>query len=137
MGQGYVADTHALAIRVGELRAVASEVESAASGLEAAAGNLGPGEITAAVNEAVEQWRSGLEEMRGKIDTIAGNVDDSVSNYEAVEQASEERMRALADRQVAQGLIDALREYSPEYQQQRRDALAALNEAKFRNQFGD
>jgi hypothetical protein len=130
MGQGYVADTNALAIRVGELRAVASEVESAALGLDISSGDLGPGEISAAVNEVVEQWRSGLEEMRGKIDTIADNVRGSVSNYEAVEQASEDRMRALADGNVAQGLIEELRQYSPEYQQQRAEALARLNQAK-------
>lgn len=93
MPHGYTVDTTSLAIRVGELRAVADAVDSAASALDIAGGDLGPGDINAAVREVAQQWRDGLSGMRDKIDTIAGNVDDAVTGYEAIEAASAERFR--------------------------------------------
>lgn len=93
MADGYTVNTESLAIRVGELRAVADAISSAATALEMSGGDLGPGDITAAVQEVAQQWRDGLSEMCDKIDEIAGNVDDAVSGYEAVEAASAERFR--------------------------------------------
>lgn len=93
MADGLTVNTESLAIRVGELRAVADAVDSAASALDVSGGDLGPGDLNAAVREVAEQWRDGLSEMRDKIDTIAGNVDDAVDGYEAVEAASAERFR--------------------------------------------
>jgi hypothetical protein len=87
MPSGYTVNTGSLAVRVGELRAVASAVASAAATLEVSGGDLGPGDINAAIQEVAGQWRDGLAEMVDKIDTIAGNVDDAVSNYEQVETA--------------------------------------------------
>ena len=93
MPHGYTVNTTSLAIRVGELRAVADAVENAASALDISGGDLGPGDINAAVREVARQWRDGLAEMRDKIDTIAGNVDDAVTGYEAIEAAGAERFR--------------------------------------------
>lgn len=109
MGQGFVADTGALAIRVGELQAVAGEVETAAGVLEVSAGNLGPGDITAAVQEVVAQWRDGLEQLRGKIETIAENVRGAAANYDLLEQFGEDRMRQLTEGQIVESQLRPLR----------------------------
>ncbi|HET9143091.1 hypothetical protein [Actinophytocola sp.] len=109
MGQGYVADTAALAIRVGELRAVAGEVAGACSALEVGGGDLGPGDIGAAVQEVVGQWRDNLSAMTDKIDTIAGNVSSAVANYTTVEQLGAERMRGLAEGKVVESQLTVLR----------------------------
>jgi hypothetical protein len=109
MGQGYVADTDALAIRVGELRAVAGEVEGAIGALQVAGCNLGPGEITAAVTEVVGQWRDNLGSMTDKINTIADNVSGACANYVNLEQLGAERMRALAEGKVVEAQLDVLR----------------------------
>jgi len=93
MGSGYVVDTAGLAIRVGELRAVASTVRAAVSALDVSGGDLGPGDISAAVAGVADQWREGLGTMSDKIDTIAGNVDGAVRDYQAVEAASELRFQ--------------------------------------------
>lgn len=93
MPSGYTVNTGSLAIRVGELRAVAAAVAGAASALEVSGGDLGPGDINAAIQEVAGQWRDGLAEMVDKIDTIAGNVDDAVSNYEQVEAAGQVRFQ--------------------------------------------
>ncbi|HEV2782104.1 MAG TPA: hypothetical protein VGX25_22155 [Actinophytocola sp.] len=109
MGQGYVADTDALAIRVGELRAVAGEVEGACSALEIAGCDLGPGELNAAVAEVVGQWRDNLVAMTDKINTIAGNVSSACANYATLEQQGADAMRALAEGKVVESQLDVLR----------------------------
>jgi hypothetical protein len=119
MGQGFVADTNALAIRVGELKAVATEVDSAILSLDISGGDLGPGDIAGAIAEVADQWRDNLGEMRDKIDTIAGNVSSACENYETIERGGEERMRALAEGTVRDEFFNALREASPAYQQER------------------
>lgn len=113
MGQGYVADTDALAIRVGELRAVAGEVESVCFSLDISAGDLGPGDIAGAVAEVVGQWRDNLSEMTDKIDTIAGNVSQACANYVNLEQLGADRMRALAEGTVRDQLVEGLRQIAP------------------------
>jgi hypothetical protein len=110
MGQGYVANTDALAIRVGELQAVADEVDSAITMLDIAGGDLGPGDISAAVQEVADQWRDGLGEMRDKIGTIAGNVSSSCDNYLALEQLGADRMRMTAENAVHEAQLNAIRE---------------------------
>ncbi|HEU5470106.1 MAG TPA: DUF6507 family protein [Actinophytocola sp.] len=109
MGQGFVADTAALATRVGELRAVAGEVSGACSALEVNGGDLGPGDIGAAVAEVVGQWRDNLGKMTDKINTIAGNVSSAVTNYDLIEQQGAEQMRALAEGKVVESQLDVLR----------------------------
>jgi hypothetical protein len=109
MGQGYVADTAALAVRVGELRAVAGEVAGACSALDVSGGDLGPGAIGAAVQEVVGQWRDNLGKMTDKIDTIAGNVSAACANYTTIEQLGAERMRALAEGKVVESQLTVLR----------------------------
>jgi hypothetical protein len=109
MGQGFVADTDALAIRVGELRAVAGEVEGACAALEVSGGDLGPGDISAAVAEVVGQWRDNLGKMTDKINTIAGNVSSACANYATLEQMGADRMRALAEGKVVESQLDTLR----------------------------
>jgi hypothetical protein len=109
MGQGYVADTAALAVRVGELRAVAGEVAGVCSALEVGGGDLGPGDIGAAVREVVGQWRDNLGKMTDKIDTIAGNVSAACDNYTTIEQLGADRMRALAEGKVVESQLTVLR----------------------------
>lgn len=108
MGQGFVADTAALAIRVGELRAVAGEVAEVYAALDFSAGDLGPGDIAAAVQEVVGQWRDNLDSMTDKINTIAGNVSGACDNYAALEQLGNDRMRALASGNVRDAIFTSL-----------------------------
>ncbi|WP_075976721.1 hypothetical protein [Actinokineospora bangkokensis] len=113
MASGYTVNTTSLAIRVGELNAVADSVDQVISTLNAAGCDLGPGEITAAVAEVVEQWRDHLGQFRDKVDRIADNVRGAVSNYESVEQGGHDRMMALADRTVAEQLVQGLEQAAP------------------------
>jgi hypothetical protein len=113
MGLGFVADTGALAIRVGELRAVAGEVDGVCSALDISAGDLGPGDISAAVHEVVGQWRDNLGKLTDKIDTIAGNVSDACDNYAALEQLGADRMRTLAEGTVRDSVFQALTQAAP------------------------
>jgi hypothetical protein len=113
MGLGFVADTGALAIRVGELRAVASEVSGVCAALDISGGDLGPGDIAGAVQEVVGQWRDNLGSMTDKIDTIAGNVSDACDNYAALEQLGADRMRALAEGTVRDSVFQALTQAAP------------------------
>lgn len=106
---GFTVNTTSLAIRVGELNAVADDVGSLASALQCPAGDLGPGEINAALAEVAGDWQDGLDELRDKIATIAGNVDGAVANYTQVEADSERRLNQLVDQQIGQQMIDALR----------------------------
>ncbi|MDQ3404279.1 MAG: hypothetical protein M3548_12915 [Actinomycetota bacterium] len=122
MGTGYTVDTASLAIRVGELKALADEVEAAANALEVTGGDLGPGDIAAAAREVADQWRDDLGSMRDKIDTIAGNVDGAVANYTAVEQGGADRMRMAVDHAVAEQQLDVLR-VAAATQQARADTL--------------
>jgi hypothetical protein len=105
---GFTVNTTSLAIRVGELNAVAADIGSLASDLQCPAGDLGPGEINAALAEVAGDWQDGLNEMRDKISTIAGNVDGAVANYTAVEEASEQRLHQLVDQQIGQQVLDTL-----------------------------
>src|SRR4051794_8296301 len=110
---GYTVNTTSLAIRVGELNAVADQVGTIVGALDLTGGDLGPGDIAAAVSEVAGEWRDNLEDMRGKIETIAGNVSGAVSNYEVVEQGGEDRMRALAEGTVRDAVFTTLRGARP------------------------
>ncbi|MCG8919523.1 hypothetical protein L6E12_27495 [Actinokineospora sp. PR83] len=116
MASGYTVNTTSLAIRVGELNAVADSVGEVISTLNAAGGDLGPGEITAAVTEVIDQWQQNLGAMRDKIGTIADNVRGAVANYESVEQGGRDRMLALADETVAEHLVQGLVRNAPDVQ---------------------
>ncbi|RLK55384.1 WXG100 family type VII secretion target [Actinokineospora cianjurensis] len=109
MSSGYTVDTTSLAIRVGELRALADEVEVAANRLSLSAGDLGPGDIAAAAQEVADQWRDDLGAMRDKIGKIADNVRSVVADYEQVEQGGADRMRLAVERGVAEAQLNALR----------------------------
>ncbi|GLW95849.1 WXG100 family type VII secretion target [Actinokineospora globicatena] len=109
MSSGYTVDTTSLAIRVGELRALADEVEVAADRLALSAGDLGPGDLAAAAQEVADQWRDDLGAMRDKIGKIADNVRSAVANYEQVEQGGADRMRVAVERGVAEAQVNALR----------------------------
>jgi hypothetical protein len=110
---GYTVDTGSLAIRVGELNAVADQVSEIIGTLDLTGGDLGPGEIGAAVAEVAGRWRDNLGDMRDKIEKIAGNVRGAVSNYELVEQGGADRMRALAEGVVRDEVFQALRDAAP------------------------
>ncbi|GAA3014822.1 hypothetical protein [Actinokineospora diospyrosa] len=109
MPSGYTVNTTSLAIRVGELRALAEEVEIAANRLSVSAGDLGPGDIAAAAREVADQWRDDLGSTRDKIDKIADNVRSAVANYEQVEQGGADRMRFAVSDAVAEAQLNALR----------------------------
>jgi hypothetical protein len=110
---GYTVNTDSLAIRVGELNAVAAQVGEIVGTLDLSGGDLGPGDIAGAVAEVAETWRSNLGDLQDKIDTIAGNVSQAVDNYELVEQGGEERMRALAEGTVRDQVFEALKAAKP------------------------
>ncbi|HEV8562663.1 MAG TPA: hypothetical protein VGR06_40615 [Actinophytocola sp.] len=122
MAQGFTVSTGSLAIRIGELRSLASAVEGAATALGTTCGNLGPGELTAAVQEVSEQWSDGLGTMREKIDTMADNVSAAVDNYELIEQGGAERMTALGDSILVDQTLKPLRDTTIALSTQR-DAL--------------
>ncbi|WP_026426137.1 WXG100 family type VII secretion target [Actinokineospora inagensis] len=109
MSSGYTVNTTSLAIRVGELRALADEVDAAAGRLSGSSGDLGPGEIGAAAREVADQWRAHLGDVRDKIGTIADNVRSAVTNYDQVEQGGADRMRLAVQHSVAEAQLDALR----------------------------
>jgi len=113
---GYTVNTTSLAIRVGELNAVAGQVGEIIGALDLTGGDLGPGDIAAAVAEVAGEWRDNLGDMQDKISTIADNVRGAVTNYELVEQGSEERMRALATGTVRDQVFEALRDAAPRRQ---------------------
>jgi hypothetical protein len=113
---GYTVDTSSLAIRVGELNAVADQVGEIVATLDLTGGDLGPGDIGAAVAEVAGKWRDNLGDMRDKISTIADNVRGAVDNYELVEQGGEDRMRALAEGVVRDEVFEALRDAAPRRQ---------------------
>lgn len=137
---GFTVNLNSLAIRVGELKAVANQVDEIVTTLDLDGGDLGPAGITDAVSEVANKWRDNLGKMRDKIDTIADNVDNAVTNYRAIEQGGEERMRKLAGDTVGDGVIQSLTEQTPAYQEnqerERREALGRQNEQKLRNQRG-
>lgn len=110
---GYTVNTDSLAIRVGELNAVAAQVGEIVGALDLSGGDLGPGDIAGAVAEVSGTWRSNLGDMQDKIDKIAGNVSQAVDNYELVEQGGEERMRALAEGTVRDQVFEALKGAKP------------------------
>jgi hypothetical protein len=110
MGEGYVVDEAGLAARVGELNACADEVANVIGVLGAQGCDLGPGEISAAVGEVMQQWSDNLEDMRGKIDDTANNVRNALSNYQTLEDAAESRMRDIANREMVDQTMNALRE---------------------------
>lgn len=110
---GYAVNTDSLAIRVGELNAVAAQVGEIVGALDLSGGDLGPGDIAGAVAEVAGTWRSNLGDMQDKIDTIAGNVSQAVDNYELVEQGGAERMRALAEGTVRDQVFEALKGARP------------------------
>lgn len=110
---GYTVNTDSLAIRVGELNAVAAQVGEIVGTLDLTGGDLGPGGIADAVAEVADEWRDNLGGMRDKIETIAGNVRGAVANYELMEHDGAERMRALAEGTVRDQVFDALRDAAP------------------------
>lgn len=110
---GYTVNTDSLAIRVGELNAVAAQVGEIVGTLDLSGGDLGPGDIAGAVAEVASTWRSNLGAMQDKIDTMAGNVSQAVSNYELAEQGGEERMRALAEGSVRDQVFETLKGAKP------------------------
>lgn len=110
---GYTVNTTSLAIRVGELNAVADQVGEIIGALDLTGGDLGPGDIAAAVAEVAGTWRDNLGDMRDKIGTIADNVRGAVANYELVEQGSEDRMRALAAGTVRDQVFESLKNARP------------------------
>jgi 2-keto-3-deoxy-L-rhamnonate aldolase RhmA len=109
MGEGYVADEAGLAARVGELNAVADEVASVVGVLGAQGCDLGPGDISAAVGEVMQQWSDNLGDMRDKIGQAAENVNNALSNYQTLEDAAENRIRAAANAQVVDDQLNVLR----------------------------
>ena len=111
---GYTVNTTSLAIRVGELNAVADQVGEIIGALDLTGGDLGPGDIAAAVAEVAGEWRDNLGDMQDKIATIADNVRGAVSNYEIVEQGSEDRMRALAEGTVRDQVFETLKNARPQ-----------------------
>jgi hypothetical protein len=110
---GYTVNTASLAIRVGELSAVADQVGTIVGALDLTGGDIGPGDIAAAVAEVAGEWRDNLDGMRDKIETIAGNVRGAVANYEVVEQGGYDRMRALAEGTVRDAVFETLRGARP------------------------
>lgn len=110
---GYTVNTTSLAIRVGELNAVADQVGEIIGALDLTGGDLGPGDIAAAVAEVAGEWRDNLGDMRDKIGTIADNVRGAVANYELVEQGGEDRMRALSEGTVRDQVFETLRDAAP------------------------
>jgi hypothetical protein len=113
---GYTVNTTSLAIRVGELNAVADQVGEIVGKLECTGGDLGPGDISAALAEVAGEWRDNLGSMRDKIGSIADNVRGAVDNYELVEQGGEDRMRALAEGNVRDQVFETLRDAAPRRQ---------------------
>jgi hypothetical protein len=113
MSQGLTVNNESLAIRVGELRAVAGQVGEIITALDLTGGDLGPGDIAGAVAEVADQWRSNLGDMRDKIDEIAENVADNVYNYDLIEQSGEERMRRLAEGLIGDEIVAAMRNAAP------------------------
>ncbi len=109
MGEGYVVDEAGLAARVGELNAVADEVASVIGVLGAQGCDLGPGDISAAVGEVMQQWSDNLGDMRDKIGQAAENVNNALSNYQTLEDAAENRIRAAANAQVVDDQLNVLR----------------------------
>ena len=109
MGEGYVANEEGLAARVGELNAVADEVASVIGVLGQQGCDLGPGEISAAVGEVMQQWSDNLGDMRDKIGQAAENVNNALSNYQTLEDAAENRIRAAANAQVVDDQLNVLR----------------------------
>lgn len=109
MGEGYVADEAGLAARVGELNAVADEVASVIGVLGQQGCDLGPGDISAAVGEVMQQWTDNLGDMRDKIGQAAENVNNALSNYQTLEDAAENRIRAAANAQVVDDQLNVLR----------------------------
>ena len=110
---GYTVNTTSLAIRVGELNAVADQVGEIVDALDLSAGDLGPGGIAAAVAEVAGEWRDNLDDLRAKIDRMADNVRGAVANYDLVEQGGADRMRALAAGTVRDTVFDALANAAP------------------------
>lgn len=109
MGEGYVANEVGLAARVGELNAVADEVASVIGVLGQEGCDLGPGEISAAVGEVMQQWTDNLGDMRDKIGQAAENVNNALTNYQTLEDAAENRIRAAANQQVVDDQLNVLR----------------------------
>lgn len=114
---GYTVNTDSLAIRVGELNAVAGQVGEIITTLDLSGGDLGPGDISGAVAEVADQWRENLSSMQDKIDTIAGNVSGAVDNYVTLEEGGEERMRALAEGTVRDEVFQSIRDAAPTRQE--------------------
>ena len=109
MGEGYVANEAGLAARVGELNAVADEVAGVIGVLGQQGCDLGPGEISAAVGEVMQQWSDNLGDMRDKIGQAAENVNNALSNYQTLEDAAENRIRAAANAQIVNDQLNVLR----------------------------
>jgi hypothetical protein len=113
MSQGFTVNNESLAIRVGELKAVANQVDEIITALDLSGGDLGPGDIAGAVAEVADQWRGNLGQMRDKIEEIAENVADNVYNYDLIEQGGEDRMRLLAQGLVRDEVFESLRDAAP------------------------
>ena len=113
---GYTVNTTSLAIRVGELNAVADQVGEIIGALDLTGGDLGPGDIASAVAEVAGEWRDNLGDMRDKISKIADNVRGAVANYELVERGGEDRMRALSAGTVRDQVFETLRDAAPRRQ---------------------
>ena len=109
MGDGYVVNELGIAARVGELNAVADEVANVIGVLGQQGCDLGPGDISAAVGEVMQQWTDNLGDMRDKIGDAAKNVNNALTNYQALEDAAETRMRDLANQEIVNDQMNVLR----------------------------
>jgi hypothetical protein len=109
MGDGYVVNELGIAARVGELNAVADEVANVIGVLGQQGCDLGPGDISAAVGEVMQQWTDNLGDMRDKSGKTAENVNNALTNYQALEDAAENRMRNLANQEIVNDQMNVLR----------------------------
>lgn len=81
-GKGYTVNLDSLAVRVGELTAVAEAVaEAARTFTSCGGGNLGPGGIDAAVAKVGSDWSQNMARYREKLDAMSADLQAVQMNY--------------------------------------------------------
>jgi hypothetical protein len=91
-GKGYTVNLNSLAIRVGELDAVADAVGEAVAHLPTSCGDFGPGRLEATVAKVFGQWRDNLGTLRDKISTTGDQVRGAINEYYENDLASQARL---------------------------------------------